>query len=97
MFDICSHTRVSMLQDSVDIISNWTTDNDMCINASKTKEMIINLCFCRDEAHEASLSCIIIDGNAIDSVRQAKFLGVTISADLKSRYRPNEKMLLITV
>ena len=54
MFDIlCSHTRMSMLQDSVDIIANWTTDNDMCINASKTKQMII--CLCRDEAHEAAL------------------------------------------
>ena len=80
VFDICSHTRVSMLQDSVDIIANWTTDNDMCINASKTKDMII--CFCRHEAHEASLPYIVIYGNVIDRVRQAKVLGVTISADL---------------
>ena len=43
---------------------------------------MIILCFCRDEAHEASLPCIVIDGNAIDRVRQAKVLGVTISADL---------------
>ena len=53
VFDICSHTRGAMLHDSVDILANWTTDNDMCINASKTKQMIA--CFCRDEAHEASL------------------------------------------
>ena len=65
---------------TVDIIANWTTDNDMCINASKTKEMII--CFCRHEAHEASLPYIVIYGNVIDRVRQAKVLGVTISADL---------------
>ena len=26
--DICSRTRVSTLQYSVDIIANWTTDND---------------------------------------------------------------------
>ena len=70
MFDTCSHTRGSMLQDSVDI--NLTTENDnMCINASKTKEMIILLCFCRDEAHKASLPYIVIDGNVIDRVRQA--------------------------
>ena len=37
VFDIiCSHTRVSMLQDSVDIVANWTTENDRCIIASKT-------------------------------------------------------------
>ena len=38
----------------------------------------------RDEAHETSLpyNIIVIDGNAIDRVRQAKVLGVTISADL---------------
>ena len=39
------------------------------------------ICFCCDEAHEASLPYIVIDGNAIDRVKQAKVLGVTISAD----------------
>ena len=34
----------------------------------------------RDEAHETSLpyNIIVIDGNAIDRVRQAKVLGVTV-------------------
>ena len=66
-----------MLQDSVDIIANWTTDNDMCINASKTKEMII--CFCRYEAHETSLPYYIVI-YAIDMVRQAKgYVGTIVS------------------
>ena len=36
-FDICNNDRVSMLQQSVDVIANWTRDNYMRVNTKKTK------------------------------------------------------------
>ena len=80
VFDICNNDRVSILQQSVDVITNWTRDNDMRVNTTKTKEMMI--CFCRDETHVTATPTVVIDGNTIERVTQAKVLGVTISADL---------------
>ena len=39
-FDVCNNTSVTMLQDSADIITDWSRHNDMRINATKTKEII---------------------------------------------------------
>ena len=69
-----------MLQESADIITYWSMNNDMRINATKTKEMII--CFCRNDNHIASIPRIVIDNNDIERVAQAKVLGVTLSSDL---------------
>ena len=48
--DVCNNTSVPMLQESPDIITDWSRHNDMRINATKTKEMII--CFCRNDNHK---------------------------------------------
>ena len=66
-----------MLQQSADIIANWSIDNGMRINTLKTKEMIIS--FCRDPV---VLPYINIDGAAIERVSQVKVIGVTLSSDL---------------
>ena len=39
----CNNPSVPMLQESADIITDWSRHNDMRINATQTKEMII--CF----------------------------------------------------
>ena len=80
VFDICIDDRVSMLQQSVDVITNWARDNAMRVNTKKTKEMMI--CFCRDETPVTATPTVVIDGNTIERMTQAKVLGVTISADL---------------
>ena len=41
IFEICNQSRVSVIQDSANIITQWSSDNDMRINTSKTKEMVI--------------------------------------------------------
>ena len=69
-----------MLQESADVITDWSRRNDMRINARKTKEMII--CFCRNDNHVASIPRIVLDDNDIERVTQAKVLGVTLSSDL---------------
>ena len=80
VFDVCNNSSVPMLQESADIITDWSRNNDMRINATKTKEMVI--CFCRNDDHVASIPRIVIDNNDIARVTQAKVLGVTLSSDL---------------
>ena len=82
IFDDCTNTSVPMLQESADIsyITDWSRHNDVRINATKTKEMII--CACRNDIHVESIPRIVIDDNDIERVTQAKVLGVTLSADL---------------
>ena len=80
VFDVCNNTSVPMLQESADVITDWSRRNDMRINARKTKEMII--CFCRNDNHVASIPRIVLDDNDIERVTQAKVLGVTLSSDL---------------
>ena len=75
VFDVCNNSSVPMLQESADIITYWSRNNDMRINATKTKEMVI--CFCRNDNHVASIPRIVIDNNDIARVIQAKVLGVT--------------------
>ena len=77
VFDVCNNSSVPMLQESADIITDWSRNNDMRINATKTKEMVI--CFCRNVTHIASIPRIVIDDNDIERVTQAKVLGVTIN------------------
>ena len=69
VFDVCNNSSVPMLQESADIITDWSRNNDMRINAIQTKETI---CFCRNDNHVASIPRIVIDNNDIARVTQAK-------------------------
>ena len=40
VFDVCNNCSVPMLQESADIITDWSRNNDMHINATKTKDKI---------------------------------------------------------
>ena len=80
IFDVCNNTSVPMLQESADIITDWSRQNDMRINATQTNEMII--CFCRNDNHVESIPRIVVGDNDIERVTHAKVLGVTLSADL---------------
>ena len=78
--DVCNNTSVPMLQESAVIITDWSRHNDVRINATKTKEMII--CFCRNDNHDAPISRIVIDDNDIERVTHVNLLRVALSADL---------------
>ena len=80
IFEICSQDIVSVIQDSADVVEQWSYNNDMRINTTKTKEMVI--CFRRDRTFVDSLPYIYMNGNYIERVSQAKVLSVTISSDL---------------
>ena len=38
----CNNSSVPVLQESADIITDWSRNNDMLINATKTKEMVMS-------------------------------------------------------
>ena len=80
IFEICNQDMVSVIRDSADLVEQWSCVNDMRINTTKTKEMVI--CYIRDRAFVDSLPYIYMNGNYIERVYQAKILGVTISSDL---------------
>ena len=69
-----------MLQESADSITDWSRNNDMRINATTTKRMVI--CVCRNDNHVAYIPRIVIYNNYIERVTQATVLGVTLSSDL---------------
>ena len=66
IFEICNQSRVSGIQDSADIIAQWSIDNDMRINTSKT--MVI--CFCKDRTYVESLPYIDINGTDINGTEK---------------------------
>ena len=72
VFDVCNNSCVPMLQESADIITAWSRNNDMRINATETKEIVI--CFCRNDNHVASIPRIVIDNNDIERVTQTPTL-----------------------
>ena len=67
----------SVLQHSADQIIQWSVENKMALNATKTKEMLC--CFRRKPDN---IPHILIDGVEIERVEQAKLLGVIFSANL---------------
>ena len=80
IFKICNQDMVSVIQDSADLVEQWSCNNDMRINMAKTKEMVIS--FRRDRTFVESVPYIYMNGNYIERVSQAKVLGVTISSDI---------------
>ncbi len=68
-FEICTVNSTSSLQDSANIISDWSTRNAMKINSTKTKEMLI--CFCENPDH-VNVPTIKIDGHEVDRVETTK-------------------------
>ena len=71
---------VSVIQDSADVVGQWSCNNNMGINTTKTKEMVIS--FRRDRTFVDSLPYIYMKGNYIERASQAKVLGVTTSSNL---------------
>ena len=58
-------------------LSKWTNENEMKINANKTKYMVIN--FCKSTQFNTRL---YIENYLIEQVNQIRLLGVVLSDDL---------------
>ena len=57
---------------------NWFSNDKLLLNASKTKEIIVDF-----RKNKSNLSPILISNEPIEIVENFKFLGTIISYDLK--------------
>ena len=73
-----SRDSASIMQSALDNIESWTSQNNMNLNPTKTKELHFN--FFKSYVNN---SVFTIGESVVNSVKTAKLLGVTISADLK--------------
>jgi hypothetical protein len=77
-WEVLHRDSQSNLPTAVKACEEWTCDNNMKLNASKTKEMRVNF-----SSSSPSYPPIVINNQTINIVTHAKVLGVTISNDLK--------------
>ena len=80
LFEICNTDDVSVMQESTHRAVDWTQNNCMKINSTKSKEMVI--CFTPDDNVRNSIPSIVIECNLVETVEYAKLLGVSLSNDL---------------
>ena len=57
---------------------NWCSNNNLLLNATKTKEIVVDF-----RKNKSNISPILISNEPIEIVENFKFLGTTISYDLK--------------
>ena len=79
LFEICEMNSISLIQDYVNIATEWTSNNDLEINSEKSKEIRISY------AHGNlgnEVPNILIEGNVAERVDHVKLLGITLSNDL---------------
>ena len=62
----------------VERLAVWCSENDLELNVSKTKEMVFDV-----KKKKTPLVPLSITGEVVEEVKAFKFLGTTISSDLK--------------
>ena len=75
--EIIEQNTVSLMNNYVTEVVDWSCNNLMNINCNKTKEMILG------SMAEETFPNIIIDNNIIERVKEFKLLGVNIDHNLK--------------
>ena len=83
IFEVCKEGDTSQIQESVDIVDIWTSQNDMRLNSEKCKEMIID--FSRNYSLTSGIQSVTIGEKVLERVEHAKMLVVTISNNLTWR------------
>ena len=76
--NITSDPEDTTLQDATNNAISWSRTNDMNINASKTKEMLVSFATIHPK-----VPAIMIDNAAIERVHVCTLLGVDINDNLK--------------
>ena len=76
VYDVLKLGQNGLLQESLNELIKWTSDNCMTINQKKTKQLVIN--FTKNE-YDVNL---IMNNESIEQVHEAKLLGVWINDKL---------------
>ena len=77
LYEVCNMHSQNKLQNAVDDIQEWATDNNMSLNTNKTKELLVY--FGREDL---DIPRITINGDVIERVSCAKLLGCHIMPNL---------------
>ena len=77
LYEVCNTHNRDKLQNAVNDIQKWATDNNMSLNASKTKELLVYY-----GREELDIPLITINGDVVERVPCAKLLGVRIMPNL---------------
>ena len=76
---LIANSDESEYRDQVNKLISWCNDNNMELNVNKTKEMIVDF----KRKISSPLSPLVINGRTVEIVQHFKFLGCTISSNLK--------------
>ena len=77
IFEIVPISEPSKLQEAANEAVTWASHNNMSLNASKTKEIIVYY-----GKKDITIPPIMIEGQEIERVSEAKLLGVTLTSKL---------------
>ena len=75
---LISDSDESAYREEVDTLTSWCEDNNLSLNISKTKEMIVDYRRRQEEEHTP----LHINGSEVEKVSCSRFLGMNISKDL---------------
>ena len=75
---LISNNDESSYREEVDTLTSWCRDNNLSVNVSKTKRMIVDYSRRQEEEHAP----LHINGSEVEKVNYFRFLGVNISNDL---------------
>ena len=77
LFSITNDAKDSILQEAINKVVSWSSENDMRLNATQTKEMLISFSKSPPEVPH-----VIVHGSCLERVETTKLLGIQISCDL---------------
>ncbi len=79
LYAICHRDRPTGhdIQEAANEAAQWTEENHMRLNASKTKEMLVYF-----GKKPINVAPVVINGIGVERVKSAKLVGVTISEDM---------------
>jgi hypothetical protein len=76
---LITNSDESEYRDQVNKLISWCNDNNLELNVNKTKEMIVD----SKRKKSSPSSPLVTDGRTVEIVQHFKFLGSTISSNLK--------------
>jgi hypothetical protein len=79
MIALITNSDESEYRDQVNKLIGWCNDNNLELNVNKTKEMIVD----SKRKKSSPSSPLVTDGRTVEIVQHFKFLGSTISSNLK--------------
>ena len=77
LYEVCNTRRQNKLHNAVNDIQEWATYNNMSLNTSKTKELLVYF-----GRQELDIPRITINGDVIERVSCAKLLGCHVMSNL---------------